>query len=69
MSTLIQLDRNAPAEQIGGKARSLLKLAEAGLPVPPAIVLTTELYATLRAGGPPPPATLAVTNMLAGSLV
>ena len=28
MSFLVQLDRNAPAEKIGGKARSLLKLAD-----------------------------------------
>ena len=57
MSFLVQLDRKAPADKIGGKARSLLKLAEAGLAVPPAIAVTTELYATLRAGGhrcPPP---------------
>jgi pyruvate,water dikinase len=66
MSLLVQLDRGAPAEQIGGKARSLLKLAEAGLPVPAAIVLTTELYATLRAGGPPLPGNLAEPGALAG---
>ena len=65
MSFLVQLDRNAPVEKIGGKARSLLKLAEAGLPVPPAIAVTTELYATLRAGGPPLPATLAAPGALA----
>src|SRR3954471_17960019 len=65
MSFVLRLDPNAPAEKIGGKARSLLKLAEAGLPVPPSIVLTTELFATLRAAGPPPPATLAAPGALA----
>ena len=69
MSFIVQLDRDAPAdkpaEKIGGKARSLLKLAAAGLPVPPAIALSTELFSTLRAGGPPLPATLAAPGALA----
>ena len=65
MSFIVQLDRNVPAEKIGGKARSLVKLAAAGLPVPPAITLTTELFSRLRAGGPPLPATLAETGALA----
>ena len=50
MSFIVQLDRDAPAEKIGGKARSLVKLAAAGLPVPPAIALTTELFSTLARG-------------------
>ena len=65
MSFIVQLDRDAPAEKIGGKARSLVKLAAAGLPVPPAIALTTELFSRLRAGGPPLPATLAAPGALA----
>jgi phosphohistidine swiveling domain-containing protein len=64
MSLIVQLDRDAPAEKIGGKARSLVKLAAAGLPVPPAIAVTTELFSRLRAGGPPLPATLATPGAL-----
>ena len=64
MSFIVQLDRNVPVEKIGGKARSLVKLAAAGLPVPPAIALTSELFSTMRAGGPPLPATLAATGAL-----
>lgn len=44
--------------RIGGKARSLLRLREAGLPVPPALAVTTDLFRAMRAGGPPLPATL-----------
>ena len=65
MSFIAQLDRTVPAEKIGGKARSLVKLAAAGLPVPTAIALTTDLFSSLRAGGPPLPATLAATGALA----
>ncbi len=65
MSFIVQLDRDAPAEKIGGKARSLVKLAAAGLPVPPAFALSTELFSALRAGGPPLPATLAAPGALA----
>ena len=64
MSFIVQLDRDAPAEKIGGKARSLVKLAAAGLPVPAAIAVTTELFSSLRAGGPPLPATLAAPGAL-----
>ena len=64
MSFIVQLDRDAPAEKIGGKARSLVKLAAAGLPVPPAIAVTTELFWRLRAGGPALPATLAAPGAL-----
>ncbi len=64
MSFIVQLDREAPAETIGGKARSLVKLAAAGLPVPPAIAATTELFSSLRAGGPPLPGTLAAQGAL-----
>src|SRR5215471_18013435 len=46
---------DAAAEAVGGKARSLLRLAETGLPVPPAVVLEARLFRTLRAGGPPLP--------------
>jgi phosphohistidine swiveling domain-containing protein len=64
MSFIVQLDRNVAVEKIGGKARSLVKLAAAGLPVPPAMALTTELFSSLRAGGPPLPATLAAAGAL-----
>jgi phosphohistidine swiveling domain-containing protein len=39
-------------ERVGGKARSLARLAAAGLPVPRAFAVTTDLYQALRAGGP-----------------
>ena len=58
MTFCVRLSPDAPVETIGGKARSLLRLAEAGLPVPRAIVVTTDLLAKLRAGGPHLPATL-----------
>src|SRR5258708_38075500 len=37
---------------IGGKARSLLQLAAAGLRVPPAFAVSAELFRLMRAGGP-----------------
>jgi pyruvate,water dikinase len=56
----------APAsDRIGGKARSLVELAALGLPVPPAIAVTTDLFAALRTAAPPLPATLATPNALA----
>ena len=58
MTFCVRLGAGAPVEKIGGKARSLLRLAEAGLPVPQAIVVTTDLLAKLRAGGPKLPSTL-----------
>ena len=39
----------------GGKARSLARLAAAGLATPPAFVVTDDLFRALRAGGPPLP--------------
>ena len=65
MTFCVRLGPDAPPDRIGGKARSLLRLAAAGLPVPPAIVVTTDLLATLRAGGPPLPASLATPAALA----
>ena len=58
MTFCVRLGPGAPPDKIGGKARSLLRLAEAGLPVPIAIVVTTDLLAKLRAGGPKLPSTL-----------
>jgi hypothetical protein len=58
MTFCVRLGPGAPLDKIGGKARSLLRLAEAGLPVPIAIVVTTDLLAKLRAGGPKLPSTL-----------
>jgi pyruvate,water dikinase len=65
MSFCVRLGPDVPAERIGGKARSLVRLAAAGLPVPPAIVVTSDLYQALRSGGPPLPATLAAPDALA----
>lgn len=65
MSFCVRLDPAAPREQIGGKARSLLSLAQAGLPVPPALAVTTELFAALRSGAPPLPPSLADPGALA----
>ncbi len=53
------------AGSIGGKARSLLRLREAGLPVPPAFAVTAGLFQALRQGGPPLPLTLAEPAALA----
>src|SRR5499427_211482 len=58
MPFCVRLGPGAPPERIGGKARSLLRLAAAGLEVPKAIVVTTDLFAALRAEGPPLPSTL-----------
>ncbi len=65
MTFCVRLGRDAPADRIGGKARSLVRLATAGLSVPPAIVVTTDLLPTLRAGAPPLPASLAAPGALA----
>ena len=51
-------DPRATPAAIGGKARSLLRLASAGLRVPPAFAITDALFRRLRAGGPPLPRTL-----------
>ena len=50
-------------ERVGGKARSLARLAAAGLPVPRAFAVTSALFGALRAGGPPLPG--ALSDMLA----
>jgi phosphohistidine swiveling domain-containing protein len=50
-------------ESVGGKARSLARLAAAGLPVPRAFAVTSALFGALRAGGPPLPG--ALSDMLA----
>jgi pyruvate,water dikinase len=59
------LPAGVSADRIGGKARSLLRLAEAGLTVPPAIVVTADLLAALRADGPPLPTSLTAPEALA----
>jgi phosphohistidine swiveling domain-containing protein len=41
-------------ECIGGKARSLARLAAIGLPIPPAFAVTTELWTALRRAAPAP---------------
>jgi len=48
----------APSDAVGGKARSILRLAAAGLAVPPAFVVTDALFRHLRAAGPPLPSAL-----------
>ena len=58
MTFCVRLRPGIDAGRLGGKARSLLRLATAGLPVPEALVVTSELFAALRAGGPPLPAEL-----------
>jgi pyruvate,water dikinase len=60
-----RLGPTAPPSKIGGKARSVLSLAAAGLPVPTAFVVTTDLFAALRAGAPTLPASLADPGALA----
>jgi pyruvate,water dikinase len=67
MTWLHRLDEiTEPAqEEIGGKARSLARLAEAGLPVPPALVISADLFRRLREVGPPLPATLDGADALA----
>ncbi len=58
MSFCLRLRPGIDPGRLGGKARSLLRLATAGLPVPEALVVTSELFAAQRAGGPPLPAEL-----------
>ncbi|HVY38131.1 MAG TPA: PEP/pyruvate-binding domain-containing protein, partial [Polyangia bacterium] len=55
----------ADSPAIGGKARSLLRLAAAGLPVPPAFAVTADLFRALRRGGPPLPRGLGEPDALA----
>jgi phosphohistidine swiveling domain-containing protein len=65
ISFCVPLQPGAPPERVGGKARSLLRLREAGLPVPPAFVVTSEVFQALRQGGPPLPAELGAPGALA----
>ncbi|HZL16274.1 MAG TPA: PEP/pyruvate-binding domain-containing protein, partial [Polyangia bacterium] len=58
MSFCVRLRPSVEARRLGGKARSLLRLATAGLRVPEALVVTSDLFAAQRAGGPPLPAEL-----------
>jgi phosphohistidine swiveling domain-containing protein len=69
VSFCVPLAQGRPEDEprIGGKARSLLRLAAAGLPVPRAVAVTSDLYAALRDGGPPLPA-LADAATLAAAL-
>ena len=65
MTFCLRLERaGADGALIGGKARSLRRLADAGAPVPRAFAVTTDLFRALRAAGPPPPATLADEDAL-----
>ena len=45
-------------DAIGGKARSLARLAGLGLPIPPGFAVGAALFHRLRAGGPPLPTRL-----------
>ena len=65
MRFCVRLEPGADAARLGGKARSLLRLAAAGLRVPEAFVVTSDLFASLRAGGPALPATPAAPGALA----
>ncbi len=65
MSFCVWLRPEADVEKLGGKARSLLRLTAAGLRVPDAFVVTSELFAALRAPGPALPATFATPAALA----
>jgi len=65
VSFCVRLAPDAPVNRIGGKARSLVRLAAAGLEVPPAVVVTSDLYDRLRESAPPLPATLSETDALA----
>ena len=51
--SVLQLDGESlpAAELVGGKARGLGALLELGLPVPPAVVLTTDAHTRFREGG------------------
>jgi phosphohistidine swiveling domain-containing protein len=55
-------------DELGGKARSLRRLAAAGLPVPEAFVVTARLFRAMRAGGPALPASLADAPALTAAL-
>ena len=60
MSFCVELDRaRSDDEPIGGKARSLVRLASAGLPVPRAFAVTSSVFRLMRRGGPPLPDALA----------
>ncbi|MES1204754.1 MAG: PEP/pyruvate-binding domain-containing protein [Pseudomonadota bacterium] len=50
---------------IGGKARSLARLAALGLPIPAGFAISADLFQTLRATAPPLPARLQVAADLA----
>jgi pyruvate,water dikinase len=63
-SFCIPLTPGAPLARVGGKARSLSRLRDAGLPVPPAFAVSSDLFAALRRGGPPVPADLAAPGAL-----
>jgi phosphohistidine swiveling domain-containing protein len=54
-------------EELGGKARSLRRLAAAGLPVPPAFVVTARLFRAMRDAGPALPATFADEGAIAAA--
>ena len=55
----------ADGAAIGGKARSLLRLARAGYRVPAAFAVTAEVFRRLREGGPALPAKLRDADDLA----
>jgi pyruvate,water dikinase len=59
VSFCVELDRaRSDDEPIGGKARSLVRLAAAGVPVPRAFAVTSSVFRSLRAAGPPLPGDL-----------
>ncbi len=44
-SWIIPFDQNASLEIVGGKGLNLIRLTQAGMPVPPGFIITTEAYA------------------------
>ncbi len=65
MSWCVEIDARAAPAAIGGKARSLLRLAEAGLRVPAAFAVSDRLFLALRARTPPVPRALRDASDLA----
>jgi phosphohistidine swiveling domain-containing protein len=63
----LRADEGDAQRLVGGKAASLLRLAAAGLPVPRAVVLTSDLFQALRADGPALPASLDGESALAAA--
>jgi pyruvate,water dikinase len=64
VSPLVQLAPGVGRDAVGGKAASLLRLAEAGLQVPRALVVPQDVFRAMRAAGPALPDDLAAPGAL-----